>query len=170
MCSLTMVPALAAGQTPVDWEMHISVLDAGDRIDVRTIEGQKIRGQMVRFDAQSITLQRQGRETRLPATTVFSVERHDSLWNGGLIGLAAGFSTGALMMATCEPGFLCEHSAEAILACGGLAGSFGFGVGVLFDAIVHGDHTVFRRSEPGRVELAPVVTRTEKSMAVRLRF
>jgi hypothetical protein len=169
VCSL-IVPAMAVAQTPVDWQMNVAVLDPGDRIDVRTVSGLEVRGRVVRFDAESITLERQGREAHIPASSVSRIDRHDSIWNGGAIGFGAGFATGATMMATCDPGFFCEHSASAILGCGALTGGFGFGVGLLFDALVHGDHTVFRRSEGGRVRLDPVITKTQRSLSVRVGF
>ena len=77
------IPAVAAGQTPVDWHMHVSVLDTGDRVNVRTTEGMRVRGRVVRVDADALTLTSDGRELRLPALNVSSIERHDSVWNGG---------------------------------------------------------------------------------------
>ena len=107
------IPAVAAGQTPVDWHMHVSVLDPGDRVNVRTTEGMRVRGRVVRVDADALTLTSDGRELRLPALNVSSIERHDSVWNGGLYGLGAGFATGVVLMSTCEPGLGCEHTPEA---------------------------------------------------------
>ena len=162
-------PALAAAQTPTDWPMHVSVLDPGDQVYVRQVEGMKLRGRVVSVDGDSITLTRKGRETRVPAAGVLSIERHDSVWNGGAIGFTAGFGTGVLMMSTCDPGFLCEHSPQAILMCGAMTGGFGFGVGVLFDALVHGDHTIYRRNDQ-RVVVAPIVTTQSARVAVAVRF
>lgn len=164
-----LLPGVTAAQTPVDWSMQVGVLDPGDQIHVRSVEGSKLRGRMVSVDGESITVRRNGRETRVPATRVLSIERHDSVWNGGAIGFTAGFGTGALMMSTCEPGFMCEHSPQAILMCGAMTGGFGFGVGVLFDAIVHGDHTIYRRNDR-RIAVAPVVTPRSKGMTVTLGF
>ena len=163
------IPAAAAGQTPVDWHMNVSVLDTGDRVNVRTTEGTRVRGRVVRVDADALTLTKDGRELRLSALNVSSIERHDSVWNGGVYGLGAGFATGVVLMSTCD-GLGCEHTPQAILSCGALGGAFGFGVGLLFDAIAHGDHTVFRRSDRGRVEVAPVITPTRKGLTVRLGF
>jgi len=171
---LIALPSIAAAQTPVDWHMHVSVLDPGDRVNVRTMEGTRLGGRIVRVDADALTLNSEGRELRLPAVGVRSIERQDNVWNGALVGLTAGFGTGVVLMSTCDPGFLCEHSPRAILACGTLTGGFGFGVGLVIDAIVRGDRTVFRRSERGRAgvefEMAPIVTPTRKGLAVRLGF
>ena len=175
---LITIPSIAAGQAPVDWHMHVSVLDAGDRIDVRTTEGTRLRGRVVRVDADALTVSSKGQEVRLPAITVNSIERHDGVWNGAVAGFTGGFATGVILMSTCDPGFLCEHSPEAILSCGALTGGFGFGVGLLIDAIVRGDGTVFRRSARARagiekgvdVNLAPLLTPTRKGLAVRLGF
>jgi hypothetical protein len=169
VCTL-LLPAIAAAQTPADWHMQVSALDPGDRINVRTIDGPTVRGRVVGVDAESITLKRQGREIRLAASTVRAVERQDRIWNGGGIGFASGFAMGVVIMSTCEPGLFCEHSAEAILTCGALTGGVGFGVGLLMDALVRGDNTVFRRTDLGRFTVAPAVTPTMKSVAVQLRF
>ena len=171
---LIALPSIAAGQTPVDWHKHVSVLDPGDRVNVRTMEGTRLGGRVVHVDAEGLTLTSKGQELRLPAVNVRSIERPDSVWSGALIGLTAGFGTGVVMMSTCDPGFLCDHTPRAILGCGTLTGGFGFGVGLLIDAIVRGDRTVFRRSERGRAgvefEMAPIVTPTRKGLAVRLGF
>ena len=164
-----LVATPAAGQTPVDWEMHVTALDPGHEIDLRTASS-KLRGRVVSVDGESITLKHRGRELRLLAADVDSIERVDRVWNGTAIGFTAGFATGAAMMLTCEPGFLCEHSAEAVLACGGLAGAFGAGVGLLLDAIVRGDRTVFRRAGQTMVGVAPDVRPGHAAMAVRVRF
>jgi hypothetical protein len=165
-----LIPSLAAAQAPADWPMHVGVLDPGDQVYVRQVEGLKLRGRVVSVDGDSITLTRKGRETRVPAAGVLTIERHDSVWNGGVIGLTAGFGSGALLMGTCQPeSFICEHSPQAILMCGALAGGFGFGVGVLFDALVHGDHTIYRRNDR-RVAVAPIVTTQSARVAVAVRF
>jgi hypothetical protein len=166
---VVLIPAMAPAQTPTDWPMHVGVLEPGDQILVRSVEGPRLRGEVVRVDGDSITLKRRGLATRVSASDVVSIERHDSVWNGGTIGFTAGFASGVLMMSTCDPSFMCEHSPQAILMCGAMAGGFGFGVGVLFDAIVHGDHTIYRRNE-SRVAVAPVVTRQSKGVTVGLRF
>ena len=164
-----IVPATVAAQTPTDWGMHTGVLEQGDEIYIGRADASRLRGRIVSVDGESITVTRHGRLSRVAAADVLSIERHDSVWNGGTIGFTAGFATGALMMMTCDPGFLCEHSPQAILMCGSMAGGFGFGVGVLFDALVHGDHTVYRRTDR-RVAVAPFVTRETKGVAVGLKF
>jgi hypothetical protein len=167
--SQTLPASTEPADRPVDWHMHVSTLDAGDKVIVRTTDGQTIRARVARSDRDSITLRRQGREVIVAASHVDRLERHDGIWEGGKIGGLAGFATGAVMMSTCEPGFLCEHSPQAILACGALAGGFGFGVGLLFDWMVHGDHSVVQRRGT-RFDVAPNVTGTRTSVAVRVRF
>ena len=169
LLSQTAPPSTGRADLPVDWYMHVSTLDAGDKVIVRTTDGEVIRARVARSDRDSITLRRQGREVIVAASRVHRLERHDGIWEGGKIGALAGFTTGALMMSACEPGFLCEHSPEAILACGGLTGGFGFGVGLLFDWMVHGDHSVVQRSG-ARFDVAPSVTTTRTSVAVKVRF
>jgi hypothetical protein len=164
-----LIPAAAGAQTPTDWPMHVAVLDSGDQIHIDRVAAPRLRGRVVSMDGESITVTRHGRETRVPAAGVLRIERHDSVWNGGAIGFTAGFATGVLMMSTCDPGWFCEQTPQAILMCGALTGGFGFGVGVLFDAIVHGDHTIYRRNDR-RVAVAPLVTRQSKGVTVGLRF
>ena len=145
------IPAAAAGQTPVDWHMNVSVLDTGDRVNVRTTEGTRLRGRVVRVDADALTLTRDGRELRLSALNMSSIERHDSVWNGGVYGLGAGFATGVVLMSTCD-GLGCEHTPQAILSCGAL----GWRVRLRRGAVVRrdrarGSHGVpAQRPRPGR--------------------
>ena len=154
---------------PVDWYMHVSTLQTGDKVVLRTTDGQVRRGSVSRTGPDSITLRRRGAEVRVAASGVNRLERHDGIWDGGRVGLLVGFTTGVVLMSTCEPGFLCEHSPEAILGCGAFVGGLGFGVGLLFDWMVHGDHTVVQRSA-ARFEVVPMVTATRKSVAVRVGF
>ena len=167
--SLLALPSAALAQTPVDWNMQVNVLDAGDRIVVRTADSSGVRGKVLAIDGESITVARNGRPVRVAAGEVDWIERHDSVWNGGAIGFTAGFGAGVLMMSTCDPGWFCEHSPQAILTCGALTGGFAFGIGVLFDAIVHGDHTVYRRNDR-RVTVTPMVTPRSARVGVAVTF
>lgn len=150
--------------------MQVSALDPGEGVDVHPLQGPRIRGKVVHVDAESITVRRDGRDLRLAAADVYSIERRDRVWDGGQWGFAIGFATGALMMATCDGGLFCERSAPAILLCGTFAGGFGAGVGILADALVRGDRTVFRRTDATRVDIAPAIGARHKAVMVRVSF
>jgi hypothetical protein len=167
------LPASAAAQTPNAYFGDIATqLRRGERTVVWTVNGDVIRGRLVEATGEGLRLERALDEIVLAASEVQRVERvGDGIWNGAAIGAAVGFASGAIMMATCEPGFFCDNSWQAVLACGGLAGAFGFGVGALGDWFVRPERLVFERgAQPSRVTVAPELSRRGGAVRVRVVF
>lgn len=165
-----MLPTLAAGQTPVDWDMHVGVLDPGEKVHVRTLEGKTIHGRFVGVDRDSITVRRKGRETRVPAGTVRIVARPDRVWNGAAIGFMSGFAAVVVWEAVRDTGLSCEYGRRELFVCGTAAGVYGFGIGLAVDGIIRGDRPVFRRTGGSEIRVAPSVTSREKALKVHVSF
>jgi hypothetical protein len=149
-----------------------SQLDVGERAVVSTISGEQIRGRVVGVSRAGIELQRKGENIRLLAQHVRKVERAgDRIWNGAGIGATIGFAIGAVPMATCDPGFMCDNSWQAVLGCGALVGGIGFGIGALGDWLVRPDRLIFDRGTgAARLTVAPLISRARQGVTVRVKF
>jgi hypothetical protein len=172
--ALLASPLMVDAQTPhADFGHVAERLTQGDRTVVWTATGEVVRGRLVRADGDGLVIERASQTIALPAERVRRVERAvDRVWDGAMIGFGVGFAAGALSMATCEPeGWFCDHSARAVLACGSLAGAFGFGVGALVDVLIRPERLIFERGrETARVTLTPIMSRTGAAVMVRVAF
>jgi hypothetical protein len=149
-----------------------SLLHRGERTVVWTISGDVVRGRLIEATDAWIRLERATGDLRLSIDDVQRVERAgDRIWNGAVIGGVTGFAAGAAAMATCDPGFMCDHSWESVLGCGGLAGAFGFGVGALVDWMIRPERLVFDRgAQPSRVTLTTALSPKRGSVTIQVTF
>jgi hypothetical protein len=160
-----------------------------DRIRQRVKEGQKVRitddqgrewhGRVATLTPDNLTVVTDGREQKdFPYGTILRIDRpHDSLANGALIGFASGaaLALGALISEEhdCEPGtfFGCaDPTAGAYLLGPLMFGGLGAGVGVGIDALIRKDPTLFQRTGPARVTLAPAVGPGLRAVMVSVRW
>lgn len=136
-------------------------------IDVISDTGEQTRGRLLRFDANSLTMESHHREIRFDRQHVAKVyQRGDSLKNGMLIGLAAGAALGiaAGVTATCG-GFFeaprpCSASTKRDLAvfAGGTLGAIGLGVGAGIDALFSERRLLYetpRHGDAASISIAP---------------
>jgi hypothetical protein len=168
-----LLSAPAAAQTADAYFGDIaSQLEQGERAIVWTMSGETVRGRVIRVSRDGIDLRRDSQDIRLLARDVRKVERAaDRIWNGAGIGAMIGFPLGAVPMATCDPGFMCDNSWQAVLGCGGLVAAIGFGVGALGDWAVRRDRLIFDRGTgAARLTVAPLVSTANRGMTVRLTF
>lgn len=168
-----LFPVAAFAQTDNPYFGDIaSQVDTGERAIVWTMSGEKVRGRVIDVSADAIDLRLKGQDIRLLAQDVRRVERAgDRIWNGAGIGGAIGFAFGAVSMATCDPGLFCDRRLPSILACGGMAGAFGFGVGALGDWLVRSDRLIFDRgNRAARLSVVPLVSVAGSGMTLRMTF
>jgi hypothetical protein len=161
-------PAIAAAQTPVDWHMRVSVLDPGDKVNIRTLAGESIHGRVVRVDADSITITRKGVETLVAASRVDRLGPPDRNWNGTGIGFAVGFAAGAVLLIATPSDI--DYTAGQLLAIGGIGGLYGAAFGAVIDSRIRGMRPIFQRNDGVRVDIAPAVTSGQRGIAVRVCF
>jgi len=171
---ILFTPALAAGQDPVkSFDQLNTRLNPGDTVWVTDAQGREVKGRITSFAPDSMGIDGDGART-FKAVEVRLVEnrRHDSLANGTLVGLAAGFGVGAgLTYAACS-GDECSWGGAAALVL--LVTGAGAGVGAGVDAAMPGRRQVVYRAGGGagstRLSLAPVITPGTKGVAVAFVF
>ena len=106
---------------------------------------------------------------RLRTADVVQVEarRSDSLWNGALIGAAAGVASGLLLCSMSEPWRNCRDDVGPMLRIGAL----GAGIGIGIDALIRKRQTIYTTGAgSARVDVAPIVAPRARGMQVSLRF
>jgi len=106
---------------------------------------------------------------RVRTTDVLRVEarRSDSLWNGALIGAAAGVASGLLLCRMSEPWRNCRDDVGPMLRIGAL----GAGIGMGIDALIRKRETVYSGDAAStHVYVAPIVAPRARGLQVSLRF
>ena len=162
----------AAGQT--QHSDPSSTVRPGDRVIV-TANNTRIPGRVTAVSASIITLAAraslfEGTDPRagtialsVPVNRIERIQRADSLWNGFLIGFAAGAVPGAIVgQVSCGegPAGTCARGATiGIMLFGGLGGAIGAGIDETLKK------TIYRRG-PGTV----TVGARQGAFGVRLRF
>ena len=166
MLRLSIALVLLAGPTSAFAQDVFTPEDSGLRIGQRVtvlIDGtcvrppcptQLITGKIAELSAASLVIDA-GRERRkLAATTIAYVERpRDRIWNGALIGFAAGFSIGfvGVLADSCDRGSWCPFGGPSFAsAVGLLTGGIGAGVGAVTDAAISHHRVIFARSASSR--------------------
>jgi hypothetical protein len=95
--------------------------------------------------------------------------RRDSLWNGSLIGLAAGLGAGVVAaQSNCSNDPECSTYANLILVPTFAAG--GAAVGAIIDTVIRKQETAFSRSNSTTMRIAPIVGKKVAGVHVSLRF
>jgi hypothetical protein len=111
-----------------------------------------VKGRVTDLTATSIVVADGRKRHELQASRIQFVERSkDRIWNGVLIGFAAGFSLGfvSVLADGCSPGEWCLFDGPSFgAAVGLLTGGIGAGVGALTDAAISRPRVVFARTTP----------------------
>lgn len=143
-------------------------------IEVIGNAGNKTRGRLLRFDADSLTLESGRREVTVNRRDVSQIyQRGDSVKNGMLIGMGIGVALGttvAFPPTECGGYFEnprpCTGGERATLAgvFGGTLGALGFGIGAGIDALITGRRLLYQR--PGPVGVIPLVSRAAGGLSI----
>jgi hypothetical protein len=180
--ALVLAVSPAAAQTSSTFDALAQTARAGQRVTVTTADGRRFRGDVVAVSADSLTLDvdhswgradswRDSSRQTFGAGDVSLVQRSDRLWNGILIGLAAGVAGAeGFVRYNCGPrGNDDECAAIASLVGYGVFPAGGALTGALIDKFI-GNHVLFRRD--GRVTLtaAPEVSASRQAVFVSLRW
>jgi hypothetical protein len=161
-------------QTPAatfrDLQANLS-LTRNETLEITEANGTKYKAKLTAISGQTMTVTSQGSPRTLTETEVLEIRhaRRDSLWNGTLIGLAAGAGAGLVAVTTaCSNDSECTAIAAAIFVPTFAAG--GAGIGALFDAGTRKHETVFSRSTSTKLHIAPIVGKKVAGVRVSLRF
>ena len=159
--SLLLAFALAAAQEPVrDFSQLNTRLKPGDTVWVTDAQGREVKGEIVDLAPDSLTLKAGPARRFGPAdASLIRQRRHDPLWNGALIGFAAGGGLG-LAMGNFNGSWDWGDAAAGAVIFGGI----GAGIGVGIDALIPGKKILAYRgptpsgAPPVRLSMAPVST------------
>jgi hypothetical protein len=146
-------------------------LKQNETLEVTEANGTKYTAKLTAISDQAITVTSQGKPRTLDETQVLEIRhaRRDSLWNGTLIGLAAGLGAGVLVVAkSCGNDSECSAISNAIFIPTFAAG--GAGIGAIFDAGTRKHETVFSRSKSTKMHIAPIVAKKVAGVRVSLQF
>ena len=108
--------------------------------------GELVKGKLTELSATSIVVDDGHGRRELAAAKIAFLERpRDRIWDGALLGFAAGFTFGfvSVMVDPCDGWFCGPGFASAV---GLFTGGIGAGVGVVTDALMSNRRVVFARS------------------------
>jgi hypothetical protein len=148
-------------------------LKIGDTVNVTNDAGEIIKGDVERVSDTMLVLRSGGHDLLLPVLNVQRISRPvHTLRNGALIGLAAGFTVGAIAAGSSSCGYLCLSKPAGILLIGGLVGAAGMGTGAAVGASIHRERVIFERTTTGHREVAvvPLVSRAGAGLRVEIGF
>lgn len=144
----------------------------GDSVRVTDAAGKIVKGKVKEMSSSSLRLS--GSSTVLSADSVRRIEkqRKDSLWNGLLIGGAAGVAGGAIAARSqCTNDSECSAIANVVFIPTGLA--IGMVAGALIDRSMTRFETVFTgQGDSGRlrVRISPIMARQLKGLSLSVNF
>src|SRR5215467_3372351 len=148
-------------------------LKIGDTVNVTDDVGQTIKGNVEQVSDTMLVLRSRGHDLPLPVLSVQRISRPvHTLRNGALIGLAAGFTVGAIAAASSGCDIVCFSKPGGVLLIGGLVGSIGMGTGAAVGASIHRERVIFERTTTGRSEVAvvPLLSRAGAGLRVDVHF
>ncbi|HMF18741.1 MAG TPA: hypothetical protein VKE98_16150 [Gemmataceae bacterium] len=145
----------------------------GDAVNVTDDAGKTIKGNVEQVSDTMLVLRSAGHDLPMPVLKVQRISRPvHTLRNGALIGLAGGFTIGAIAAASSSCQIVCFASPGGVLLIGGLVGSIGMGTGAAVGASMHRERVIFERTTTGRREVAvvPLVSRAGAGLRVEVGF
>ena len=146
-------------------------LEQNETVEITEANGTTYKAKLTAISDQTLTVTSKGTPRTLTETQVLEIRhaRRDSLWNGALIGLAAGLGGGLVAVgSTCTNDSECAAIATAVFVPTFAAG--GAGIGALIDSLTRKHETVFSRSTSTHMYIAPIVGRKTAGVHVSLRF
>jgi hypothetical protein len=152
-------------------------LRLGDAVSVTGVDGRKASGKLTNLSPASMTILRDGGPLEFQSASVrtVSIREHDSMFNGAVIGLAAGVAFGAIALGTsCHDDYYYSDCGGLVVVGALLYGAMGTGIGVGIDAITPGRTVVaYQRpagNAPARVSVAPLLSHSRQGVVLRVAF
>jgi hypothetical protein len=142
-----------------------------DTVEITETDGTKYKAKLTAITDQTLTVTSQGTPRTLTETQLLEIRhpRRDSLWNGSLIGLAAGVGAGVFaVQGSCPNDLECSSALNVILIPTFAAG--GAAVGAIMDTLTRKHVTVFSRSSSTAVRIAPIVGKKVAGVHLSLKF
>jgi hypothetical protein len=150
-----------------------SALEPGDRLIVTEPDGRKTKGQVVVATPASVTLSvpdgAVAQRRSFDRTTVATIRRTDSLWNGMLIGAGAGIvATEVWTRQACGQDGECAVYVR-LAGWGALAGG-GMAVGALIDKFTGNDVLYRAGPTPSALRIVPLLGPRRSGLSMSLTF
>ena len=147
------------------------LLKVGEMVVATTGTGETIRGRVQQVSETGLLLRRGSRDWNLSADDVRRVAYPThAVRNGMLIGLAVGFTIGAVSAASSDCGIVCFSSPAGVLFVGGVFGGIGMGAGAAIGVAARHERVIFERSGRVSASFAPFVSRAGIGAQVSLGF
>ena len=145
------------------------VIQIGDTVYVTNRAGSTIRGRLAGLSGSALELQVL-RESAVPLTLLegdvnnVAVDRFDSLWNGMLIGFAAGSIPVALL------GLGCVCPAEEIATVSGGYGLVGLLTGLLIDTLNNERAIIYVQGQRSGIRVTPLLLKSAAGLQMSVGF
>ena len=172
-CIAATATAASANAQSSTFEAAGRDLTLGQTIYVTDLTGRTTEAQFTNLSAESIDLLVDGRPVEMRRSEVSRIaeRRRDGLWNGLLIGAAAGIGTAVVANRALCGGNDSECSAIVFAAIGMPAIAAGTTIGGVADALVKKRVVVYEAPPSDRrITVGPTVGADGAGMAVRVRF
>ena len=178
MCAWFVISAFAATrvdaqEVATSFERLRSLLKPGDTIQVTDANGRKTTGKVLQLTASSLEIQIGKQRVPKPGLAERDVreiklERHDSLLNGMLIGLAVGAGPGIFFIAGRSGGSDPIQDASTAIGLVVVPGALGAGIGALIDALIFKRPTVYRATSPksSGVQVSPLASKSATGVQI----
>jgi hypothetical protein len=147
-------------------EAVVSMIKTGQRVSIEDDRGWTVDGRVEQISTDAIRLSRRGVNVDVPVDRIARIVRPDGLRNGMLVGLGVGLVMGTIGGAMDPQGRTRRATFIPVSALGN--GVICMGLGTLIDAIHKGDRTIYQRTAPLKVGLAPVLGDGSRGMALSL--
>jgi hypothetical protein len=175
--SMLVAPRVNAQEVATSFEQLRALLKPSDTIQVTHMRGRKTTGKLELLTASTLEIQLRNKgfpPLRFSEADVKEIrlERHDSLLNGTLIGLAAGAAPGISFIALRSKGSDPIQDANTVIGITVVPAAIGAGVGALIDWLIFKRTTVYRtptqRSSP--LQVNPLLLKSAAGVQMSVQF
>jgi hypothetical protein len=174
LLTLLSLAATASAQPPVTSFAELQGrLKIGDTVNVTDDAGKTIKGNVEQVTDTMLVLRSGGHDLPMPVLNVQRISRPlHTRRDGALIGLAAGFTIGAIAAGSSGCNVVCFSKPGGVLLIGGLFGGLGMVTGDAVGGSIHREHVIFERTTTGHREVAvvPLVSRAGAGLRVEVGF
>lgn len=177
LAALLLAPATALAQVPSPNVDELArALQPGQEVIVRGADGHKTKGEVIDVNGSALTVVVRDwwgggeRRLRFEQPAIATIHRTDSVWNGLLIGFAAGvLSAEVWRYKECGARGYDDECSAIVSAVGYLTMvPGGVAIGGLIDRFTN--KLVYRAGGRAALHVRPVVSPSEAAVAVSLRF
>jgi hypothetical protein len=129
-----------------DFDAVARDLKAGETIVVTEVDGKVTRGSVKQASPTTLVIRVHDQERFMDSFDIVRISRPShSILNGALIGLAVGFTVGAVGATASGCGYVCFSKPAGVLVVGGFFGGIGMGLGALVGGSLTREHVIFER-------------------------